>query len=409
MKIEIPYGKDSLSLDIGEVDCDQYIPRITAKPLGDFTSELKSGLEQPYPNCSFEELCSGKKQACVVVDDHTRPPSGRMVLGPLIDRLHECGLEEIVVIIALGLHTPLDETQKYELLGDLPDNVRVVNHDPEGDLVEVGEVQGRPVWINRLFVNAPFKIVIGDVELHQIFGYGGGMKSILPGIADRDSITHTHSLLTEQHSGPGILGGNPVQQFLNSLREEITVDLSIQLIMDAEEKPVKILTGSMEDTFNRGVELIDQMYKMPAGEPVDTLIVSPGGYPRDVDLYQAQKALNMNQAIQRNNTRIIMFAECREGPGSEEFIEWLDKGMSRSEVEEEVGKRFSMGLHKMYLFHHCTRGREVYLYSSLEDDDVRKAFMQPVNMEAVENVLKSSKRIGFVPYATTTLIERREV
>ncbi|HIE43394.1 MAG TPA: nickel-dependent lactate racemase [Candidatus Omnitrophica bacterium] len=403
MRLHIPYGERLFELDVEGIEVNTYLPS-PAHPVENFFEELLKRLNSPLDTMALSYLCKGKKEACIVVDDNTRPPTGKMVLPHLLSYLRSSGVERVTIILALGLHSPLNREQMEKLLGDLPESIRVINHNPEGELKETAIIDNIHVELNPIFLNSPLKIVIGDVELHQIFGYGGGAKSIVPGISDRKTITYLHSMLTHPNSAPGILNGNPVQQFLKKIYRKVAVDFSIHVAMNQEGRPVGIFTGSLYRTFMEGVRLVDRIYKLKVGKKLDTLIVSPGGYPRDIDLYQTQKVITMVSNALEKGGRLVIFSECKRGIGPMDFIKWLNKGLSGADVEAEINRRFSMGLHKLYLFYKGTRDRKVYLFSSLDPVSVHSAFLSPVDVKGIKRILKYGKRGGFVPYATTTLL-----
>ncbi len=233
----------------------------------------------------------------------------------------------------------------------------------------------------------------------------GGAKSLCPGIADRESISFLHSMLTSPDSGPGILEKNPVQKELEKLYSAVRVDFSVQLVLDPQGKPAGVFAGGLRESFLAGVKLVDEIYKIGTKERFDSILVSPGGRPRDIDLYQAQKVITMASGALKKGGNLVIFAECASGAGPAEFRKWLGMGLSESEVRERAEKEFLMGLHKLFLFSRGKEGKNVYLCSSLDDDIVRKCFIEPVNLEKARDIIKQSGKAAFVPYGTAVLLE----
>ena len=405
MFLHIPYGKGFIDMEIearkGEVFLPQSLP-----PLRNLPEALRKKFEFPLDTPPLSRLCRGKERACIVVDDNTRPPLGKVILPHLLPYLKESGIEKVIILIALGLHTPVKEKKIEELLGRLPSWVTVRNHKPE-DTIEVARIDGISVKLNSIFLNSPLKIIIGDVELHQIFGYGGGMKSLLPGISDRESTTYLHSFLIHPDSGPGKFIKNPVQKFLTRLYEKVVVDFSLQCVLNQEEEIVNVFSGTLKRSFIEGRKLVDRMNKIKVEEEFDMLILSPGGFPRDIDLYQTQKVINMSFSALKRDGKMLIFSECSEGLGPRDFEEWVKKGLTGEEIERKVREKFSMGLHKLYLFFQGTQGRKVYLFSSLKESTVKSVFLHPVvTLREAKSLIAKIKKVGFVPYATTTLLEK---
>ena len=400
----VPYGKDFLRLRIESREREIFHPSFLP-PIPRIEETLLETLNNPRGVSPLKNLLKGRKEICIVVDDNTRPPTARLTLPVLLPYLRNAGVKKVTLLIALGLHKPLSEDKKRELLGPIPSWVEVVNHSPE-DTEEAGEINGIKIKINRIFLKSPFRMVIGDVEFHQIFGYGGGAKSLLPGIADTESITYIHSLLVHPDARPGNIENNPVQKFLKKLYSLVRVDFSLQYVLNTEEKPIKLFGGTLEDTFFQGIKWVDSLYKLKIERSLDTLVVSPGGFPRDIDLYQTQKVLTMTGEAVKKGGKIFIFSECSDGPGPEEFVKWMNRGMKKEEIEQKVKERFSMGLHKLYLFLRGIQNKEVYLYSSLSPEMVKKVFLKPVKLEEISSLIKKGERVGFVPYGTITLLER---
>jgi len=401
----LPYGENFIDLEVKGKRGRTFLPRDFA-PLENFSEKLKQGLDSPTDCPPLSQLCKGKNEAVIIVDDNTRPPTGRMVLPHLLPYLERCGMKRFTILIAVGLHSAVPDEQIGGFFGELPACTRVLNHDPEGSLEEAAVIGGVSVKLNSLFMNAPLKIVIADVELHQIFGYGGGAKSIVPGISDKESLTHLHSLLTHPDSGPGIMEKNPVQKFLKEIYRKVGVDFAIEMVLNQKGEPLAVFAGSLERTFREAVMLVDDIYKVKVDKECDIMVVSLGGFPRDIDLYQTQKVINMTRRGLKKNGKMIIFSECRAGIGPNDFRVWLERGLKKEEVERRTKRRFSMGLHKMYLFLEGVQDKEVYLYSELPDETVRKAYLEPIGLEKARNILAGSENIGFVPYGTTTLLEK---
>ncbi|RKY73895.1 MAG: nickel-dependent lactate racemase [Candidatus Latescibacterota bacterium] len=399
--LEVPYGRGSVQLPLRD-EPDVLLPG--DGPKVDPEKALMEAVEHPLDTPPLREVVGGREEVAIVVDDDTRPPYARALLPPLLAFLRENGVRRAKVIVALGLHRPLDEGRKRAVFGDLPSWVEIYNHDPYRDLSPVGDVGGRRLFINRHFLSAPLKIVIGDVELHQIFGYGGGAKSLAPGISDAETITWLHSLLTHPMARPGVLEGNPVQEFLEEVYAKVRVDFSVQVVLNMRGEVLCVNAGSLRRAFLEGVEVVDRLYKVKVKEPFDVLIASAGGHPRDVDLYQTQKVINMVRAGLKEGGKLILFSRCGDGVGPEGFARWLKEGLGKEEVKRMVEERFEMGLHKLYLFAKGTKEVDVYLYSSIHPDLVRRAFLKPLEDPREVAELVGDGRIGFVPFGTVTLL-----
>ena len=366
---------------------------------------IKEKLNSPIHSPPLRELAKGKRKAAIVVDDNTRPVPNKILLPPLLEELHKAGLkkENIIIIIGLGLHPPLSREEKRKLLGKIAENYRVYNHNPRGNLTSLGKSKrGIEVALNRYFMNSDLKILVGDVEYHQLFGYGGGPKSVHPGIADEESIRVIHSWMDLPGAEAGKKEGNPLQEEIEEIAIKVGVDFILNVVLNSQKEIVGVFAGQLISAFQEGIKMVDEMYKIPM-EEVDTVITSCGGYPRDIDLYQAQKAIEAAKKIVKKGGKIFLFAECRRGWGSKIFEDWVKEAKSPQEIKERIKKKFIIGAHKAYLFAKEVEWAKIYVYSSMKEE-VREAFLTPLSSPSqVKEIIGKEEKVGVLPYGTVTL------
>ncbi|MFH0965239.1 MAG: nickel-dependent lactate racemase [Planctomycetota bacterium] len=409
MRVAFPYGSSELGIEIPEEKlAGVYVPR-ELPGTSDLRGEIKRALSQPAGTAQLAELARGKRSAAVVVDDATRSVPSRELLGPVMKELEAGGLDAggVVVIVATGLHRPLGDGELEAVRGDLP--VRVINHnarDEEG-LVAVGRTfLGQEIRVNRTFLEAELKVLTGDVEYHQFCGYGGGAKSVYPGLADADSIAHNHSMMEVKGAGPGRIEGNPVRQEIEEVGRLAGVDFALNVVMNSKKEVVRAYAGEASGVVVRAARLVDEMYRVPVEKAVDLVIASPGGYPRDIELYQSQKAISAGRRIVRKGGTIAVLAECREGHGSALFDKWMTEAEEIEEIFSRIRERFVMGGHKAYQFAREIAWAKVCLLSSLASEKVEDYFMHPLaGVEEIEQLVAEADSVAALPYATMTLAE----
>jgi nickel-dependent lactate racemase len=303
------------------------------------------------------------------------------------------------------VHRKLKQEELDVILGDYKNQVAIVNHDPDdtSNLVSIGKTSfNNEIRINRLFYEADFKIVISDTEYHQFCGYGGGAKSVFPGLADRKSIEINHSRCSTPGSEKGKWKDNPVRQEIEEAGEMSKVDFLINVVLNLRNKIVKIFSGDLKEAFLEGVATVNSMNKRYIEEPVDLVLASPGGFPRDIDLYQSQKALETASKIVEQMGHIVILAECRDGYGSALFRDTVANATSIEELITNHKKKFILGAHKAYQFARELENAHVYLYSSLKADAVRKLYLQPVSLTHIRKLIQSANKIAVLPYAAST-------
>lgn len=315
------------------------------------------------------------------------------------------GPDRLTVIVATGLHRAVTPDEARDITGGLP--LTVLNHDATdpNQLTEIGTTAGGArISVNRTVAEADLRILTGDIELHQFVGYGGGAKSVMPGIADADSVHHTHSQMTAAGTAPGRLEGNPVRAEVEEVADMLGVDFILNVVLNSRHEIVQAFAGDVHQAFLAGTKRVDQIYKVPVPQRYDVVLASPGGYPKDIELYQSQKAVTSARRIVKQGGKIIVFAECREGHGSELAYEWACEAGSPEAVVERFEKKFVMGGHKAYQLAREVLWADVYLYSSLSEQTVEAFFMQPLAApEDVAGLIGPGDTVAVLPQATLTL------
>lgn len=411
MNVSFKYGSGEVELDLPE---EQVLAVCRVKDLPgvpDVRSEIVRALENPLESPRLESLAAGKKTAAVVVDDVTRPVPYPDVLVPVLDLLVKVGVPQdgITVIAATGLHRPMTDDELTAWIGPYHGRVRAINHnsdDPAG-LVDLGTTSlGTKIRVNRTFAEAELKVLTGDVDYHQFCGYGGGAKSVYPGMANRAAIETNHSRLEVPGTGMGRIEGNPVRAEIDEVGRMAGVDFILNVVQNSRKGVVAAFAGDMIAAHRAGAALVDRMYKMTVPHRADVVIASPGGYPKDIELYQSQKALQAARKVVKDGGKIFILAECREGHGSDLFHEWMCEAKSPDDIFRRIRERFIMGGHKAYQYVRDMEGMEVYLYSSLPADQVATYWLKPLaSPDEIISKLDPSDSIICLPDATLTCVE----
>ncbi len=409
MQVRFPYGNGEKVVNIpSEKLTGVYRPHEKAG-VTDLRVEVMRALSSPIESPRLAQLASGRKSAAIVVDDITRAVPSRDVLPLILDELNAAGLSarDVTVIVATGLHRALTQHEMDALRGDLP--VQIFNHDARNpaQLVSIGRTSlGQEILVNRRFMEADLKVLTGDVEYHQFCGYGGGAKSVYPGLADADSICHNHSMMEIEGTGPGRIEGNPVRQEVEEVGRMAGVDFILNVVMNSRKEVVRAFAGHPFAAFCEGARLVDRMYRIQADRPVNLVIASAGGFPKDVDLYQSQKAVSAARRLVVEGGDIVVLAECRDGHGSELFDRWMTEAKDLEDIFRRIQTKFVMGGHKAYQFAREIRWARVHLLSSLPAQKVKSYFMQPLaSIEDVQTLVQAASSIAAMPQASLTLVE----
>ena len=313
--------------------CCRQGPAAVADEARAFLESVSSGCVASPP---LSALVCAEDKITVVVSDITRFWMRQdRVCAQLIPYLHDTlGVDyaNIVILVALGTHRPQTEPELRKLVTDeVYERVRVVNHDcMSKDLAYLGTTsRGTEVYVNPLAVGRKLIVVSGTLH-HLMAGYGGGRKSILPGISGKTTINqnHIHSLSPgEPRSNPligmGQLADNPVNEDMNEAAAMAAPVFGINVIMDTQTGGSRLICGDFFRAWEQSCAEAQDMMGIPIDKKADIVVVSCGGYPKDINLYQGVKSLINAAEAARDGGQIIFLAECREGGGAPDYFDWI--------------------------------------------------------------------------------------
>jgi len=344
MRVRLDYGKTGLDVELpgnGKVVGPLSIRE--APPLANPQAALEAALANPIGTAPLAELAKGKKDACIVICDITRPVPNQLLLPPILRTLEEAGIprEKITILIATGLHRPNEGDELVELVGaEVAKNYRCVNHHgkvrEEHDFIGTTP-RGVPAWIDSRYVRADLKITTGLIEPHLMAGYSGGRKLICPGIAGLDTVKvwHGPKFLEDPRADCGILEGNPVHEENTLIAKMAGCDFIVNVAIDGKRQVTWLGAGDMMDAWMEGVKFVEQVVRVGVREPLDIVVTSCAGYPLDTTWYQAVKGLTGALPIVKRGGTIILAASLTEGVGSPEFQEVLRDNPS---LEQFIGR-----------------------------------------------------------------------
>jgi nickel-dependent lactate racemase len=410
----IPYGEGYLDFDLPDdlaVDVVA-LPETDAAP--DPAAAVEAALSAPVGDVDLDQF-RDVRSAAIAVNDKTRPVPHRYLLPPLLRRLEGLGLspEAITLLVATGTHAPMPP-DAYGLI--LPEEVLarypVVCHDADdqGSLENLGATsKGTPVWVNRRYLQADLRIVVGNIEPHQFQGFSGGVKSAAIGLAGRDTVNHNHAMLSEPLAQLGRYDDNPMRQDVEEIGRMIGVHFALNAVLNDRKEIVGLFAGEPLAVMRAGIPLSRQVSQVAVSAPFDLVIASPGGYPKDINLYQSQKALRHASQVAREGGMVILVAACPEGVGSQSYQAWMADVHTHDEVFARFERDgFQVGPHKALLISQDSVDRRVVLVSEMSPDLVRGMLLTPADdLEAALAAglagLPKGGRVGIVPRASSTI------
>lgn len=344
MRVKLEYGKTGLEVEVPDERLVRTLTYKDAPPLADPIGDLEKLLRAPLGAPPLAEVARGRKSACILICDVTRPVPNELILTPVLRTLEAAGVprDKITILVATGLHRPNEGEEMVELVGRrIAETYRCENHfGKELDQhVYLGDSpRGVPIWIDRRYVEADLKIATGLIEPHFMAGFSGGRKLICPGIAALETVKvwHGPKFLEHPNADNGILTGNPVHEENTWIARKAGCDFIVNVVIDAKRRPLKFVAGDMVEAFEEGVAFVRQVVVDKIPEEVDVVITSSAGYPLDTTFYQSVKAMNGALPIVKQGGTIIVAASMTEGIGSPEFQRLFKENASPQAFVERI-------------------------------------------------------------------------
>ena len=379
----------------------------------DMTGEaaVRQALAEPIGTPRLRDIIHPGEKIAIVTSDITRPMPTWAVMPALLDELYAAGAapEDITLVFALGSHRGHTEAEKAHLAGERAwREITCVDLNVE-DCVHIGTTsRGTPVDIDRRVAEADRRICLGNIEYHYFAGYSGGAKAIMPGVSTRAAIQANHSRMVESAACAGHLKGNPVREDIEEAAAMVGVDFILNVVLDAHKEIIRAVAGDVTAAHRAGCAFLDTLYRKELPRRADIVLVSQGGAPKDLNLYQTQKALDNAKHAVKPGGVIVLMGSCKEGLGEKTFEEWITSAPTAHSLIDRIQREFRLGGHKAAAIAMVLENADIYLVSDLPDELVRKLFMVPYHSaqeayEAAAAKCGPGATVLAMPYGGSTL------
>jgi len=415
----LPFGKTLQQLEIPEKYTQKWIAPPSLEPAPDPLRLVKQALQDPLrvspDEVNFWTSVFPNQQVAIAINDKTRPAPNHLLLPPLLERLHSMGIpqKQIKIWVATGSHLPMKPEEFSSILpSSIVEQYSIYSHNIEdqNNLIHLGETsRGTPIWVNRQFYQADLKIVVGDIEPHHFAGFSGGYKTAAIGLAGWPTINANHALLTQPDAWIGEFEKNPLRQDIEEIGARIGVHLAINAILNHDKQIVRVFAGHPEAVIREGIKASKALWGVFNPNLFDLVIASAGGYPKDINFYQAQKAITHASMFCNVGGTIILLAECSEGIGSATYEQFMEGKRSISEIYSHFQSLgFQVGPHKAFQVARLLEKFNIILVSNIEEKRVHHLLLTPAPniqtaFQKALNNFSSPPKIGILPHATTTL------
>ena len=344
MEISVPYGRTRLTAEIADdrleaILCshlESYVP-----PMEE-TALVEAALASPIGSEPLETLVRGKNNIVLIASDHTRPVPSRVLVPPMLRAVRRGNPEaNITILIATGCHRGTTKAELMEKFGEeIVEKETIIIHDcaAEEAMVTIGTLpSGGTLRINRIAAEADLLISEGFIEPHFFAGFSGGRKSVLPGIAAKETVywNHNAEFIASPYARTGILEGNPIHRDMIYAARTAKLAFICNVVINAKHEVVGAFAGDCEQAHVAGTEFLKELCLCPKA-PADIVITSNNGYPLDQNIYQAVKGMTAGEATCKNGGVIIMVAACNDGHGGESFLQTMTQDLSPAQILEQI-------------------------------------------------------------------------
>jgi len=385
----VDYDRSGIEVDVPDKNLSAVLTMNTIRALENPTLSVKDALSRPIAGPSLDRIAKGRRNACVVVSDITRPVPHNIILPPLLDSLEENGLlpENITLLVATGLHAPMNIAQLRETLTDnVVDRYPIVNHRAKisREQVFLGKTStGIPIWVDRRYVESDLKVLTGLIEAHFMAGYSGGRKLVAPGLVGVETIKYLHGPTILEHplATTGVLHGNPLHEASMEIATRAGVDFILNISLNEKREITGVYAGELEAAHLFGVSQVDNMVVAGIKKPVEIVVTSAAGYPLDTTFYQAVKGMVGVLDILKDGGSIIIAASCIDGIGSEDFERLLRKTKDINvflKIIKQAGQ-FTIDQWQIEKLAKALKKGTVYLFTEgLTNNQVRDCLVEPI-------------------------------
>ena len=408
MKANLLCGKETISIELP--DSAQLIENKPAKALADPETAVRDALLHPIGTAPLTEIAQGRKNACIVISDITRPVPNKVILPPLLQTLTESGIaaENITILIATGMHRPNLGDELESMVGkEIMDNYKIINHycQKEEEYREIARIDDAPIEINTHYLDADLKILTGLIEPHFYAGFSGSRKSILPGISSFQTMKfmHSYKVIDQLQQANCRVENNIFHQYAMEVTELAGVDFILNVVINQERELAGVFAGHYDLAHQAGCELVSSHAVAVLEEKVDLVITSAGGFPLDATFYQVSKCLIAARDILKENGTILVTCGCEEGLGSEEFCTIMRSHPTPADFDNHHGNPDNFVIDQwcaQNIYQALAHAGSIYIYSpglSKEDVDRFQGIKILDCQTTVNELLKSHDNVAVIP------------
>ncbi len=421
MDIELAYGREKVSVRLPDEAAVEFVEPRAMDP-APAEELIRAALEHPIDSPRLEDIVRGKSRVVLVVSDKTRATAADRFLPHILRVLEKAGVaaDRVTLVLATGSHGGHSPEEMDQVLGPgIRTRFRVVDHDGEdrASHVRMGTTsRGTPLLFQREVVESDCLIITGAIGFHYFAGFGGGRKSLLPGVAHNDTILANHKLMLAG-SDPdeplcpscanGSLRGNPIHEDMLEGSRPLNPAFLLNTILTADGRIAHAVAGDPWKAHEAGLEKVRSLFAVPAEKNAGLVIASCGGHPKDINFIQAHKSLHHAFDLVSENGTLILLAECAQGIGSEDFFQWFSTLDLRA-AARRLDSEFTINAHTAYVTMRKALTRRIILVTAMPRETVEAMGMERAEspaaaMDLARGAAEGMDSVLVLPLAAVTV------
>ncbi|MGI8470078.1 MAG: nickel-dependent lactate racemase [Pyrinomonadaceae bacterium] len=414
-EIKLGYGKSQINFAFDE-NRFQVLGSETAAPtLSD--AEIGERFDNPIDSKTLEEIIEPDETVLIVVPDATRSVAAGQIVNLIVRRLIANGTNpsNVNIIFATGIHRAVTEAEKREILTPfIARRVKTFNHDAKdlAALQRFGETRrGIPIELNRAVAEHNRVIIVGGVSFHYFAGFSGGRKMICPGLGSSRTVNETHKLAFDcerktrrEGVGAGRLAGNAVHEEFVEIVEKINPSFAVNSIVNDAGCVTEIFAGNWKTSHERACDFYAGNHTVQITEKRDLVIVSCGGFPFDLNMIQAHKALDTAASACADGGTIIFLAECADGLGRSDFLKWFEAKDS-NDLAEILCEKYQVNGQTAWSLLKKAENFNVRIVTNLDESETRRMRLHKArDFETATSKIDAGKKGYILPFGAKFLI-----
>lgn len=393
------HGHKDFSIDESRIIKEVTMPEF--EPMHDIKQGVLDAIYNPIGTKPINEIIKPGDTVAFICNDPTRVANSFDFMPVLVNEMNKLGVkdEDMHIVFSLGTHRVMTHEEMVEGVGsEVANRLKMYNSIAKNaeDFEDFGTTSfGTHVMINKHICNVDHVILTGTIVYHYFAGYGGGRKAVLPGCAAHETIRHNHSFMLDPRSQLGAMEGNPVyddQMEGVALWAKNRSVFLFNAILDEKHRFLKMFAGDYIAAHKEACKFVDEVYGVPIDEQADIVIVSCGGYPKDINVYQMQKTMDNASCAVKKGGVVILLAECEEGSGSAVLEETIKRLGTPDAIEAELRENFQIGANKAFAITRNMRRAKFILVSAL-DRELAKALLFEASVDSVDEAIAMAEGI----------------